>query len=138
MRGCGVHTLYRCESAGYSGETLLPTTCAQTIWCETPGCATDYAARAREAFATQKSCPVDRVRAVVATDSIAPPDDIAADAERVKLWRARLRAELDHESQVGALVLVRGCDATAVIDCTNHAPGAPTCAPRIVDDGLLR
>lgn len=134
MTGCNVHELYTCESGGYTPHgRAIPPTCTSKRWCETPGCATDYAGVARSMFVTAATCPSERITAGFTSTMLpSPPPEIATDEPRAKLWHEKQRLELDGASAHGdILITTNGCGAVGLYRCENHAPSAPACYPSV-------
>lgn len=82
---------------------------------------------AREHFAREVTCPLERVEARARTDvkpgdwieSSKPPKDVAADPERLQMWKAK-----DEERRSWAnrdqIIEVRGCGKQKLYACHRH------------------
>jgi len=137
MIGCNTHELYTC--GGWSGRHTEHFSCTSQPWCDSPGCAEDYAGVAKSLFVTDASCPRERVSAVFTSAALPPPPpEVAGDAAREKLWRDKQRALLDEATASGqVLVTASGCGHVALYACTKRAPSAPMCGARIGGLDLL-
>jgi hypothetical protein len=90
------------------------------------GCAS-LPSGAKSIFSRSYACPADRVivtaRPDVAPRSVVrvpassePPPDVAADAERLRLWRSMHAPSRDVDA-IGAVYEVAGCDRRAMFVC---------------------
>lgn len=68
--GCGNDIVYMCAEGTSNDAVDIAPSCRATTWCTKPGCATDEPSIARDVFAKDASCPVDRVVA----DRVANPE----------------------------------------------------------------
>ena len=131
VTGCGTDVLYRCapyhtEDNHGSGSTVLPA-CSATDWCTPDGC-DSFELAARNTLVKDKSCPVERVTATPHAAQIpAPPPDIAADPERMRLWVQT------HQQQIAGqtFVTASGCGAETLYECQKPygVRAIPICTP---------
>jgi hypothetical protein len=134
VMGCNHHDLELCDTPGYEGSTLVPGSCSSLRMCDGPGCTTDYATAAQDAFIKAHSCPGDRVTAApttaVATAPPTPPPDVAADPARAAIWNRTHQDEINRvEAQNSGLNFIRvaGCGSQVVYACSKAEPAAPRC-----------
>lgn len=99
--------------------------CLRSLWIALPGvlacagCGTSRATGARAQFAQDQSCPKDRItvgaRPLLAADS-EPPAAIAADPQRLAMWRAK-DAERHRNEESKTYYLATGCGQSRIYDC---------------------
>jgi hypothetical protein len=85
VTGCGTDKIVSCH-IGRGGSTL----CDLTPLCTTDGC-DSFELAVRNEFVESFSCPLERVstepHADVAHPAPTPPDDVASDPERLRIWK---------------------------------------------------
>jgi hypothetical protein len=112
VSGCNAHDIYACfpgEMVSRNRSTALPASCSKPDWCTPTGCWT-VDVIARHQFATDKTCPLDRVTA--APHMKVPPADVAADPERTQMW-----AQAHPSDGATQTVIASGCGSEALYDC---------------------
>jgi hypothetical protein len=124
VTGCGADDLYPCFPARWVGRGVhggaterIPASCSKPEMCTPAGCWTGEAIT-RERFATDATCPIDRV-IVTPLKPPPPPADVAADPQRTQMWTVA------HASMAGHLFTARGCGLEAPYVCLSEV----TCAP---------
>lgn len=95
---------------------------------------------AREAFADDRSCPIERVTARERKDLSAydlifgksePPDDLAGDPERLALWQKKQDENRKAWDRSSDLFEVAGCGERKIYKCSRGKRG-PSCS-RVAD-----
>ena len=80
---------------------------------------------AKETFANENTCPVERVEARERSDlrsssfraSRTPPKDVAADPARLKMWQDKEETSRTSSDHLGSIVEVRGCEKHKFYRC---------------------
>jgi len=136
ITGCHLDVLVSCTAGhwetytatdGSNYKSPVGAACSNTTWCTPDGC-DSFELAARNVFAAAKTCPVNRVTAANhAPVTPAPPPDIAADAERMAMWKQT------HEQQIAGHYFwaASGCGTEAIYECLKPAGvrAIPVCAP---------
>jgi hypothetical protein len=123
VTGCGNAVIYTCAEGTSNDAVDIAPSCRATTWCTKHGCATDEPAIARDVFAKDASCPVERVMADRVANPDQPPAEIAADPQRLEMWRTNERNQTHNLVFVSA----RGCGGQATYECTERPPQSPSC-----------
>lgn len=135
MRGCNMHELYVCATPAYTrhGRQVGPW-CQSTRYCNGDGCDKDFAGVAKSLFVAQATCPVERITAGFTSKMLPPPpDDVASDAARAKIFQDTQRAALDAASaRHDILITTTGCGKVGLFACLDLSPSAPTCTPAVI------
>jgi hypothetical protein len=133
VRGCNAVAVYPCFPSRMTPRDQQndPAMCSTSDWCSPNGCLTNELT-ARHKFVDDNTCPLDRVTAHVTTP--APPSDVAADPERMRLWTAAHTAKSPY-----TFMTASGCGSEALYECVagackalapeRSAPPAPTPSP---------
>ena len=125
VTGCNATELYPCSPA-YTGENSArdsPAQCSTPDWCTPAGCYT-VELSARHAFAKDRSCPLGRVTATPHTPlGAAPPPDVAADLERMRMWTKTHEEQMAGHTSMSAA----GCGSEIVYDCQTYGDGSTGC-----------
>jgi hypothetical protein len=138
ITGCGLDRLVSCTRGHWETYTAadgslthspVSAACADTGWCTPDGC-DSFELAARRAFAYSKTCPMSRVTAANHAPVIpAPPPDVAADAERLAMWK-----QTQEQQYAGSYFwTATGCGADALYVC-QKAPmtrAIPICVPSV-------
>jgi hypothetical protein len=121
--GCGDDAIYICAEGISNDAVHIAPSCRAMAWCTKPGCATDESSVARDVFAKDVSCPAERV----ATDRVAnpdrPPAEVAADPQRLEMWRASER----ERTRSLIFVSAHGCGDQATYQCVEQSRQSPSC-----------
>jgi hypothetical protein len=115
VSGCNAVAVYPCFPFKMTprDQPNVPAICSTPDWCSPTGCLTDELA-ARHKFVDDKTCPLDRVTAHVTTP--APPSDVAADPERMRLWTAAHTAKSPY-----TFMTASGCGSEVLYECVAGA-----------------
>jgi hypothetical protein len=123
VTGCGNAVIYLCAEGTSNDAVDIAPSCRATTWCTKRGCATDEPAIARDVFAKDASCPVERVMADRVANPDRPPVGLAADPQRLEMWRNSERNRTQHLVFVSA----HGCGGEAMYECVERPPQSPSC-----------
>jgi hypothetical protein len=123
VNGCGNAVIYICAEGISSDAVDIAPSCRATTWCTKRGCATDEPSIARDVFARDASCPVERVMADRVANPDRPPAGIAADPKRLEMWRSSDR----DRTQNLVFVAAHGCGGQAMYECVERPPQSPSC-----------
>jgi hypothetical protein len=124
VAGCGHDVIYQCDGglADAAGNMTVPPSCRATAWCTQPGCTNDDPKAAGAKFATDHSCPLERVTAQRTQNPAQPPPEIAADPARLAMWNQQ-QAQLPRTHYVA----VQGCNTASTYMCVHGTGEAPAC-----------
>jgi hypothetical protein len=83
---------------------------------------------AKEHFSQDFTCPMDRVEVRERPDirpsdlepALAPPKDIAADPQRLKMWQAQQDESRAYANSSDTMLEARGCDHQTLYACHRH------------------
>jgi hypothetical protein len=123
VAGCGNDIIYTCTEGTSNDAVDIAPSCRATAWCAKPGCTTDEPSIARDVFAKDASCPIERVAADRVANPDRPPAEIAADPQRLEMWRSSDRDRTKNLLYVSA----HGCGGQETYECVERPPQAPSC-----------
>jgi hypothetical protein len=134
VTGCNSDVLYSCApyhlEPNPDGTSSSPVSaaCSTTNWCTPDGC-DSFELAARNTLVRDKTCPLERVTAKPHGPQIpAPPADIGADPERMRMWvQSHQQAIAGH-----TFMTASGCGAEVLYECVKPAYGVraiPICGP---------